>query len=712
MLLPMVCSKEATPQQAVAYMAFGKASERLLGGSQSSKGRSMVTSQLPRVVPALLLALNAAKPGEEAESDIGGRNALAALEQIYILLSLLRSSMRPHLLKVEAAVTPLLASASAATRCLSAKVLAMLPLCSDPASAWVGAMKRISLEAHALLEGVWPDKRVVVPGAGRAGKAKLQSKLASDHSEEEGSTLPQQARMLQVQYMLHGLVQVIVEMMQGDTGGVPVAVPLDLLLSLAERVLLMDPSARRDPSAKTAMSFLPQVQEGLSPVALSVILPSLRSCALSTLRSCLLAGLPPLRHLASRYCRALLRAVRIFPHQGGLQRDALEVSSQALQVFGAAGTRLLAAPLIPLLAELCGRGFAGDGSSRQGRGSSEFKLAGSLTEAGSAVTVAQSAKKSSKKRQRQEREKAFAASERERGERNRCASVGAVDAGVLEASLRTLNSILMTCGRALPIKDRDIIEAVAMAGLAQGLSAADGSATTMLVTLLPLLKHCLEVPRKDSTRSGLLGRGASLFAEVASDLSRPPEVTLYAKEGLLACEVLLHPRAAPLFTPHTVTHELLSREGSLAIGQDSSGEALTKAQLEKDNESEGAQEEADGSGDDMVMGEDVGAVEKAGGAAIISATAEEAGQATKAGEAPESSSQAKRLKSEDSEPAAATAAPLSDSAPAVAAAVPAQPPAATPASAGIIAAAAAVSEQVREGSGKDDEEEEDFPAIF
>ncbi|CAN0282101.1 unnamed protein product, partial [Ectocarpus sp. 8 AP-2014] len=191
-----------------------------------------VIGVLPKLVPAVTACL------EGSTSADGGSSlppppavAAGALGVLEALVFLLRSTMRPHVKKMEAATAPWLQGPSDVIRDRAAAVLASLPLCGE-AEAWTQAAGRVALEAHGLLHAAWPDNDVDMGTSDSMSASQVDAALGSGTGllpplgggAGEGFSGPQQVLASLVSRRFKGLCHVLELMLTGDSNGRPVAV--------------------------------------------------------------------------------------------------------------------------------------------------------------------------------------------------------------------------------------------------------------------------------------------------------------------------------------------------------------------------------------------------------------------------------------------------------------------------------------------------------
>ncbi|CAM9976743.1 unnamed protein product, partial [Hapterophycus canaliculatus] len=141
--------------------------------------KKVVVSVLPKLVPAVTACLEGSTSADGASSEPPPQAVAAgALGALEALVFLLRSTMRPHVKKVEAATALWLQGPSDVIRDRAAAVLASLPLCGE-AEAWTQAAGRVALEAHGLLHVAWPDDDVDMASSDSMSTSQVDAALRS-----------------------------------------------------------------------------------------------------------------------------------------------------------------------------------------------------------------------------------------------------------------------------------------------------------------------------------------------------------------------------------------------------------------------------------------------------------------------------------------------------------------------------------------------------
>ncbi|CAN0526673.1 unnamed protein product, partial [Ectocarpus sp. 12 AP-2014] len=254
------------------------------------------------------------------------------------LVFLLRSTMRPHVKKVEAATAPWLQGPSDVIRDRAAAVLASLPLCGE-AEAWTQAAGRVALEAHGLLHAAWPDNDVDMGTSDSMSASQLDAALSSGagllpplgEGAGEGFSGPQQVLASLVSRRFKGLCHVLEMMLTGDSNGRPVAVPVGLILALVERVQRMVSSVVKGQGPQV---FIPVAQGALSHGALSVIRSSLGLAASRLLHALATTEAFTVLRNVRRFCRALVQGMGKPSDAGSLRAAGYRAVSRAVLQLG------------------------------------------------------------------------------------------------------------------------------------------------------------------------------------------------------------------------------------------------------------------------------------------------------------------------------------------------------------------------------------------
>ncbi|CAM9933654.1 unnamed protein product, partial [Scytosiphon promiscuus] len=398
-------------------------------------GRQAVISVLPKLVPAITACLEGSTSPDGSSSEPPPQAvAASALGALEALVFLLRSTMRPHVKKVEAATALWLQGPSDVIRDRAAAVLASLPLCGE-AEAWTQAAGRVALEAHGLLHVAWPDNDVDMASSDSMSTSQVDAALRSGGGllpplgagvgEGEGFSGSQQVLASLVSRRFKGLCRVLELMLVGDSNGRPVAVPVLLILALVERVQRMASSVVKGHGPQ---AFIPVAQGALSPGALHVIRPALRIATSRVVQALASTEAPTVLRNARRFCRVLVQGLAKPSAPGSLRAAGYLSVSRAVLQLGEGAAPYLATPALPaLLAEaravvsasdpsaseqggaggatddapgVAGIGGAGGGA---GAGGGSGAAAGGKRSMG--IEPAMSARKSSQKKLRRSREK-------------------------------------------------------------------------------------------------------------------------------------------------------------------------------------------------------------------------------------------------------------------------------------------------------------------
>ncbi|CAM9707217.1 unnamed protein product [Choristocarpus tenellus] len=287
--------------------------------------------------------------------------------------------------------------------------------------------------------------------------------------------------------------------------------------------------------------------------------------------------------------------------------------TRALTQLGAAATTCLGLPALPTILEEVrstldlpgpkegtGVGTMGsDGANNMGSNIGKVGGGGGGGRGGGGhVEVSRSARKRSQKvvRREREREAERNLSAASRGESNSAESAGGVplwrggrrgegEGEAACASIECLSRLVLCCGANLALEGRQAVEHVVHQGLVQlssgrgrvvgGLGGGRRVRGRSLVTndpcvtekFLQLAHACLMVPLVDGTRSGCLPLAVAAFRACRSHSD--DAVVVASQVGLAGCDVLLHPRAAPLHLPHAITHQARawgSERGVIGLG--------------------------------------------------------------------------------------------------------------------------------------------------
>eukprot|EP00904_Undaria_pinnatifida_P010339 jgi/Undpi1/6435/HiC_scaffold_20.g08916.m1 len=636
--------------------AAGSGRNSKVGGGEVGGARQVLVAVLPKLVPAVTACLHGSTSPDGACSfppdPAVGAGALGVLEA---LVSLLRSTMRPHVKKVEDATALWLQGPSDVVRDRAAAVLASLPLCGE-AEAWTQAAGRVALEAHGLLHKAWPD-----------GDVDMGSDLAASRLEEmqsaaggllpplggtaavEGFEGPQQAFAAIVARRFKGLCRVLELMLAGDSNGRPVAVPVVLIIALVERVQRMA-----------------SVSRGQGP---QIIRPALDLAASRLLHALATTAAPTVMRNGRRFCRALVQGVARSSAAGTLRAAGYRSVGRAMLQLGAGAAPYLATPALPALLEeiramiissdpssakastqgektpLRGSGVSGTGGGGGGGG-----------KGGMRIEPAMSARKSSQKKLRRSREKeasrALSAANAAAtlatsgdgavrggsgggstagggsGLRGGCIWTGEAASAEREAvcaSLWCLTQVVLCCKGHLPLGGRLAVEDVLHQGLeilahsagatggggggAGGIGGDRGSCSRLddprvAREFLGLARACLMTPLADGTRSSGLSIAVTAFRSLRSHPDQ--HLAAASRQAQEACGAILYPRAAPLHLPHAVTSQARAWGASSVgrqdvplgwggtLGSNAEGDESNDAmrEVESDDESDGQTEAA------------------------------------------------------------------------------------------------------------------------
>ncbi|CAM9510588.1 unnamed protein product [Pylaiella littoralis] len=399
------------------------------GGGGNSKA---VIRVLPKLVPAVTACLEGSSTttssvdGTSSSSSVPPPAAVAAgaLGVLEGLVFLLRSTMRPHVKKVEAATALWLQGPSDVIRDRAAAVLASLPLCGEP-EAWTRAAGRMAIEAHGLLHAAWPDDDVDMGNGDQMSTSQLDAALRSavgllpplEAEAGEGFSGPQQVLASLVSRRFKGLCRVLELMLVGDSNGRPVAVPVVLILALVERVQRMGSSVLK---TNGPQAFIPVAHGALSPGALQAVRPALGLAASRLLHALATTEASTVLRSARRFCRALVQGIPRPSTAGSLRAAGYRPVSRAALQLGEGAAPYLATPALPaLLAEIRAVVAASDPSASEATSSAAAAAGVDTAAAGSGggsgggagakrgmgIQPAMSARKSSQKKQRRAREK-------------------------------------------------------------------------------------------------------------------------------------------------------------------------------------------------------------------------------------------------------------------------------------------------------------------
>lgn len=574
-------SQELAQTRVQATSALETFCQRMVRSSNATSGtqsrRSTIIGMLPKVVPLLL---NGA--GEEGKDlGVGTQVAAASLACLALLVDLLRTSMRPFAGKIEACAIVMLDAYSQETRDAAAKCMSSLPLCGD-SSAWCSTLTRMSLEAHSLVEGAWPDPdfNASLPGIGSADQLNIllagpqrifsTTKESQEHEKDHASTSPADAAGT-LYRRFHALTNIIRGLL--ETGSItPVATPVNLLVALVERVSRIHPRCW----SMGELAVLQNTQNAdsslrsLSPLAMHLALPRLLEDVGSLLA--VLCRVPP--SVLFKHGSRIIRAV-----VGGLQRSlegnnvgeetqivhACIAVKSAAAGFGPGAAQSLAGPCLPLLINIVKAALTGDScahsTKQQGMSLSQ------RAQRGDAPQAATSARKTSNKSSRKSKQSTAADTNGTHTNTNINNSNSLLEGQYstggsyrsVMCALEAISSLVLHCGSHFSTSLRTSVESFLMYTTSVLISKINATNTspggssigltdTCYTSYLNLVKVCILQPMSDGSRSTLVPLYSTL-CKLSTHTYASIEVHNASTEGLLVCGALLHPRAAPLSIP-------------------------------------------------------------------------------------------------------------------------------------------------------------------
>jgi hypothetical protein len=499
--------------------------------------RSAFVSHLGALVPAVV---QCAKITEDTALK------LAALDCLSSLISLLRGSMRPYLSKIEGAAVLSLDSPLEEERRSASTVIHFLPSCgTDVPAAWGSACTSLSLEGLALLRSASPQ--AIAGGVAPQEPARLVFPPLADLGAQS-----QLKRMETICSRFSGLSMTLSLMLRGSSAGQAVTVPVGAILAMVEAAYAMRALGRR--GIQSGKGMISSSEGALPPAAIAIAAPSCERAAFEVFSALTSVPVAALARHVPRLVQCTLDLVQCTSAEG-----APRLLGSLCKRLGAACAPNMAKDAIPLLVSLSGLGGvdppeAADGVPSHASKAASIARAGSLPKLATSsggVTVATSARKTSRRAQKKGKQKAVMLVENasaglsEQKPKDSQICFDKMSAPALEA----LSDIVSICGPFLPAEPRKAAEAVAAAGLVGIASSSEGMALPprCAAGILRLATACIQAPLSDGTRSSLAPIAIPAFEAMKG--SGDERVVTAALSGIVAVQSLLAPRAAPLHVP-------------------------------------------------------------------------------------------------------------------------------------------------------------------